>query len=205
MIAIFGGSFNPPTLAHKKIVEKMLKREEISKVIILPMACNYIEKNNLIEEVHRYNMLKLSFKGNNKVNISSIDFISENQLRTFEYMRLLSELFNEDMCHIFGSDNLKYISTWDNAEEILSKYKIYIVSRYDEDLEEIIKNDDLLSKYRDNIVLINFIDEEYEFIKKIRISSTKVRRRLSENDIGNLDNLLDKDVKEYIIKNKLYM
>ena len=42
MKVVFGGSFNPPTIAHEKIIELLYKRYD--EVIIVPNGRKYIKK-----------------------------------------------------------------------------------------------------------------------------------------------------------------
>lgn len=48
-IAIFGGSFDPIHIAHKKIVETALKELDIDKLIIVPTYLNPFKKDFLFE------------------------------------------------------------------------------------------------------------------------------------------------------------
>ncbi len=36
LIAVFGGSFNPPTYAHMKIITYMINKTQIDKLLIVP-------------------------------------------------------------------------------------------------------------------------------------------------------------------------
>ena len=58
ILAIFGGSFNPPLNSHFLLAEQIYNEiENIEKVIFLPVSSKY-EKNDLLSNEHRYNMLK---------------------------------------------------------------------------------------------------------------------------------------------------
>ena len=61
-IGIFGGSFNPPHIMHKKIAEQLIKEKYLDKVIFVPTGMKYEYKNNLISNEDRYHMLKLLIK-----------------------------------------------------------------------------------------------------------------------------------------------
>ena len=73
-IGIFGGSFNPPHKMHLNIVEELLNEKILDKVIIVPTGLHYSYKNNLVSNEHRYNMLKLMTKHNDKIEISDFEF-----------------------------------------------------------------------------------------------------------------------------------
>ena len=58
ILAIFGGSFNPPLNSHFLLAEQIYNEiENIEKVIFLPVSSKY-ENNDLLSNEHRYNMLK---------------------------------------------------------------------------------------------------------------------------------------------------
>ena len=58
-IGILGGSFNPPHKKHIEIAQKLIDKNYVNKVIIVPTGDNYDRKDNLVQFEHRYNMLKL--------------------------------------------------------------------------------------------------------------------------------------------------
>ena len=52
-----------------------------------------------------------------------------------------------------GTDNLKEVDTWNSPERLLKKYKIIVLERENDELEELIKNSKLLSYL--------FVDKSY--------------------------------------------
>ena len=63
MNIVFGGSFNPVTIAHEKIVNLILSKFPDAKVIILPVGNSY-NKPKLVSFNDRMTMLNLVFKDN---------------------------------------------------------------------------------------------------------------------------------------------
>ena len=92
--------------------------------------------------------------------------------------------------------NLLYLSEWNESEEIIRNFKILTVRRDGYDIANMIKGNKLLNKYKKNIVEIS-IDTE------MMISSTMVRELIKQND-NVVNNYIDSDVKNYILKNNLY-
>ena len=58
MNIVFGGSFNPPTKAHKLILDKLFLLFKPDNIIIVPVGDNY-QKKGLIDYTHRLEMVKL--------------------------------------------------------------------------------------------------------------------------------------------------
>ncbi len=71
-IGIYGGSFNPPHRMHKTIVDEILKKGYVDKIIVVPTADNY-KKPNLIPGTFRVEMCEGIFKSNKRVEVSSFE------------------------------------------------------------------------------------------------------------------------------------
>ena len=184
-IGIFGGSFNPPHVKHKKIADKLLENGYIDKLIFVPTGDDY-QKNDLIDGVHRYNMLKLIC---DKDNLLVSDYEVKNGLKytyeTLDYFK--SQYPNDEIYFVLGFDNLSYFNKWKNYEYILNNYKLLVISRNDDIFL------DFLSDYKDNIVYTNLEKED--------VSSSEIRENLKSNRNSNK---IDEAVKSYILKHDLY-
>lgn len=190
MKTVYVGVFNPVTNAHVEIAEAALKYSD--EVIFVPVSDRYFKETLNCSSTHRLNMLKLALH-NEKFRISRIEIDSDHQNKTIETLNRLKELYHEDLILLIGGDNLKTFSKWFRPEEILQNYKLLVVSR-EESLDQIIKNDELLSKYEDRIIKIDDFD--------LDISSNLVRN----NIINGLDtdSLIPFQVEQYIKENNLY-
>lgn len=193
---IFGGSFNPPLNSHFSIAQEVLNQfEDVEKIVFMPVSQKY-SKDGLIENEHRYNMLKLVADKNSRFMISDLDFYGEESLTTIDILKGIRKQFPEnEICFLMGSDNLKDLHNWNRPEEIVSKYKILVIERDEDDIDEIIKNDRLLRCYKENFWKVN------KGIKS-NYSSTYVRSQLRKGK--SVRYLLPDEVFEYILANKLY-
>ena len=197
IIAIFGGSFNPPINSHiylaKQIIEKL---ENIEKLIFVPVSTKY-KKQELVGDKHRYNMLKIICDKKKKIEVSSIEMDSKKQLYTIETLNYFKELYKGyNIYFVMGTDNIKELENWKTPEEILKKYKIIVLERENDNLAEIIKNSELLKNNKESIIKINGID-------RIFLSSTMIREKIKKGE--NIEEFIDKDVLKYIQENKLYL
>ena len=197
VIAVFGGSFNPPINSHislaKDIVEKC---EMVEKLIFVPVSTKY-QKLKLVSDEHRYNMLKLICENEDKLEVSSIELIQDKQLYTIETLDLLKKQYGEnyEIWFVMGTDNLKQIESWYNPKRLLKEYKIIILEREDDRIEELIKENKFLEKYKESLIRIDGIE-------KIFLSSTMIRNKIKNGE--NINDYIPKLVKEYIEKNNLY-
>ena len=190
-IGIFGGSFNPPHNMHTDIANYMINQQYVDKIVFVPTGSKYAYKNNLIEEEHRYNMLEILSNKNDNILVSDYELKSE-VVYTIDTLRYFKELYpNDEICFICGLDNFSYIDKWKNGEEILSNYKLVVINRDGNDLEELLVKYD---QYRDNIVISNMEMKD--------ISSTFIRDNIGE--IDKVKEYIDEDVLRYIQENNLY-
>ena len=190
-IGIFGGSFNPPHNMHTDIANYMINRHYVDKVVLVPTGSKYTYKNNLIEEEHRYNMLEILSNKNDNIMVSDYELKSE-VVYTIDTLKHFKEEYpNDEICFICGLDNFSYIDKWKNGEEILTNYKIVVINRDGNDLEELLVKYD---KYKDNIIISNMEMKD--------ISSTYIRDNIKE--IDKVKEYIDEDVLRYIQENELY-
>lgn len=195
-IVIFGGSFNPPLNSHFSIAQQVLNQfEEVEKIVFIPVNKKY-PKDGLLDNEHRYNMLKLVANKNSNFIVSDIDMHGDKSLHTIETLEEMQKQFpDKEMWFLIGSDNLKELYTWNRPEELVSKYKILVMERENDKMKEIIEKHELLFKHKENFMKLN---EEI----RSNYSSTYVRTQIKEGK--SVRYLLPDEVYEYILKNKLY-
>ena len=196
-IAIFGGSFNPPLNSHLELAKQVIKNLcNIEKVIFVPVSTKYNRKNNLIDDAHRYNMLKLMCKGEEKLEVSDVELSYGRQLYTIETLDIFKNEYPEyDIYFIMGTDNLKDLHTWKEPERILKNYKIIVLERNEDNLEKIIEEDKLLRDNKKALIIA-------KKIKPIKLSSTIIREKIKNGE--EVESFFKKEVLEYINKNGLY-
>lgn len=60
-IAIYGGAFNPPTLAHARVVSEVLKRQAATHIILSPSGVRE-DKNFGISQAERRRLIEIFFE-----------------------------------------------------------------------------------------------------------------------------------------------
>lgn len=190
-IGIFGGSFNPPHKRHIEIALELIEKKYIDKVIYVPTGKNYEYKNNLIPDKNRYEMLQLICNKYPKLEVSNYE-LKEKVVYTYQTLAHFKELYPKDEIYfICGTDNLSYIEKWKQAEEILNNYKILVIKRKGDNIDDIMKK---LVVWKKNIIMTD--------IKMKELSSTYIREQLVNRK--SIAHLLDPDILSYIEKNHLY-
>ena len=198
VLAVFGGSFNPPINSHMELAKEIINRcKDIEKLIFIPVSTKY-NKQGLEEDKHRYNMLNLICKNQEKLEVSDIELNSKKQLYTIQTLDLLKAKYGKeyDIWFVMGTDNLKEVETWKEAERLLKDYKIIVLERGNDNFEDIILNSNILSSNRKSLIKI-------EWINRINLSSTMIRDKIKSGE--NVKGYIPKEVLEYILENKLYI
>lgn len=185
-LGFFGGSFNPPTIAHYNLIKQALIEYKFDKVYFVPVN-NFYPKSDLIDITHRINMLSKMCQNDENIEVSKIEKDVQKQFKAIDIFKLIEENFKNDKIFFFmGEDNFKKLPMWKDYET-LKNYN-YVVFQRDE------KYDSEISK--ENIIYMKNNEN-------LKISSTIIRNKLKNNE--SVDDLITKDVKEYILKNKLYI
>ncbi len=195
-IVVFGGCFNPPLNSHFSLAEQLLNEyNQIEKIIFVPVNSNY-QKEDLIDNKHRYQMLKLVCDKNDKFEVSKIEMEDEKPHYTIETLRQIQETYPEyEIAFIMGSDNLKELETWNHANELVKEFKIYVIERDKDNVEKIIQESNFLKKNK-----TAFIKAKNNITSNL--SSTFVREKLKEGK--SIQYLTPEEVRSYIRENKLY-
>lgn len=188
MKVVFGGAFNPVTKAHMDVYHYLKERMEFSEFIFLPVSSAYT-KSELASNYHRLNMLELVTKEYPDIEVSKLEIDDSDFLGTYQSLIRLYDKKEDNLAFVVGADNLIKMHKWINIEGILSEFKVVVLGRNGLDIEELIRENEVLDKHRNNFVV-------FEDFKR-NISSTTFRETLNEEDV-------EKKVYNYIFNNKLY-
>ena len=123
--AIFGGSFDPPHLGHKEIINKALK--EVDKVIVVPTFLNPFKDSFNVEPNKRYNWAKEVFS-DKRVLVSNYEILQQKPTYTVETIKELSKRYNIKAI-IIGADNLKSLHKWRDFEYLNNNFLWLVASR----------------------------------------------------------------------------
>ena len=182
MKVVFGGSFNPPTIAHEKIIEILSQRYD--EVIIVPNGKKYTRKE-FFSNQNRIEMLELIAKRYHNVVVSTLELEREFK-GTYETLKELNH-----PVFACGEDCLFDFGTWINAEKLLEENTFLIFTRNNkvEEIKKQILRDAFLSPYYDKFDII-YIDYPH-------ISSHSYRKTLNQKYVST-------EIQAYIDRNKLY-
>lgn len=196
-IIVFGGAFNPPLNSHFSLAEQIINEyENVEKIIFVPVNAKYQKSEKVIENEHRFNMLKLVCDKNEYFEVSDIELKSDRPLYTIETLNLLQEKYpNNEIIFLTGTDNLKEFQTWHKPEKIIAKFKVLILERDNDRFEDVIASNSFLSTNKEAFIKIS------ENIRT-NLSSSFVRDKIRNGK--SIRYLTPDEVYRYIKENKLY-
>jgi nicotinate-nucleotide adenylyltransferase len=208
-IGVFGGSFDPPTLAHEKIGQLFLEKIELDEVRFVPVFKNPIKQNYPINSEHRLNMLSMIVGSCDKFSLSDIELQSDYEYdmnyalipseRTPSYTYNTLRMFKEnehqaEFIFLGGSDILSKFYQWHKAESLLKEFNIGIAVRAPHNQSSTLSP--IKPSDRKRITVIEHSTPQ--------ISSTDVRKFIQDKEFDKARKLLREDVFEYIVNNNLY-
>lgn len=202
-IGIFGGAFNPIHNGHLHLID--LLSDKIDKLIVIPTA-NPPHKSNvdLISGEHRINMLKLAIFENsniepalsNKIEISTIEFESEEKSYTYNTLKKLKAIYPNDNLFLFmGSDQLLNFHRWYMYKEIQELATIIAITRNESEQEAF---NDYLAEHKSDV-----FNADTVIANPVVVSSTEIRNKVKASE--DISTLVPNEVEKYIKDNNLYV
>lgn len=181
--ALYGGSFNPPHIAHIFSATYISMVGGFDRTIIYPCYSSPTGKK-LIDFDHRLKMCKMAFGHIPNVIISEIEKTLPEPSYTINTINAFKELYpSTNFRLIVGSDIIANQHLWkkEHLEQIYNIAKPFVLGRtgFENGSDcEIIMPD---------------------------VSSTNIRNMLLSNDMVGLAKVLPENILRYIVKNNLYV
>ena len=173
VVAVMGGSFDPPHLGHQEIARAVLKEFDIDYLLILPVYQNPFKAAPFAPALQRLSWCKKVFD-DERVIIDSYEIDNEicYTYQSIEHFRSLYDV----RYLIIGADNLEKITLWRNFEWLNDTITWIVVTRGDNSL-----NTTALHSFK-----VLHIDNT--------VSSTFIRE---SGDLSNVDEKIRDEVKKY--------
>lgn len=183
-ITVFGGTFDPPHVGHIAIARALLEKKYAERVWFLPVGEHAFDKQFLPAK-HRLAMLQLTLEPNQKIE----RFELQQQGKSYTY-QTLSTLAAMNPQHSFsfviGSDNLARFSQWQNYQDLLAQFPVFVYPREGSSMEPLLPG---------MIAMTN--------VAAVTVSSTQVRSAVAAGE--SIIKLVDQKVALYIHEHSLYV
>ena len=194
---VFYGNFNPITTAHKEMILESLKYLEPERLLIVPSS-DLKSYNKDLNSYHRVNMVNTVFRNYKRVRIDFSDLNASRKISLSEVLLEIEKNYSDkEMHYLLGTDDLLEFSKEEKLEEVLDRYELIVTQREGFDLDEIISESEILTRFKDRIT-------EIPIIKYNGISSSKVREMVLDGKFEELEGSLEPEVINYIKEKNLY-
>lgn len=195
-IGIMGGTFNPIHNGHLFLAEIVREKLNLDTILFIPTGNPpHKKKSDLLDNHHRYNIVKLAVEENPYFSASDIELSRKGTTYTIDTLKELHKLYYGNLFYfIIGFDTLKEIGTWKDIHEVCRLCSFIVVNR-NSSLEDITQ--EIMIKKAQFHVNIDVVD-----MPNIDISSTYIRFNLMNS--RSIRYLTPDRVINYININGLY-
>lgn len=198
-IAIYGGSFDPPHLAHLEILKILNNNPLCLKIILLPNYQNPLKSKPLFSQNERLKMCEILTQiSGEKTMLSDYEIRQNRPVHTIESILALqkqiadSSLLNSTpdstqakLCFVLGSDSFSSLHLWKDSQALCEIIEFVVIKR---ETNTITYPQNLTPKVQTSLNLSHFNT----------ISSSKVRELLHNGEINKALKMLPPQIFPFI-------
>lgn len=191
-LGIFGGSFDPPHIAHSRIAEFARSVFGLELVLWVPAYDPpHKSQNQLTQYQNRLGMVQAATADHGSFRVSDVESMLERPTYTVRMLEALRKRYPDaEFYLILGSDSLKQFHTWLRPDIIAQEVQLLVYPRAGYSIAE--------------TELPEYLCGRVQFMEapEMAISAEHIRSRLSSGQ--SVRNLVSDSVLSYIIKHRLY-
>ncbi len=195
---MFGGSFNPIHNGHIELIRGVIKELSLDRLLVIPSFIpphKAADKSVLPE--NRLDMCRLAVSDISAAKISDIEIRRGGTSYTYETLEELHSIYPEDeLFLIMGADMFLTIDKWKRPDIVFSLATVCGVPRKGTGGRETLMKREML--YNDSGAKTVVLG-----LSLPKISSTGVRQAVKDRQ--DISGFVPNAVKEYILKNRLYI
>lgn len=129
-IAVYGGSFDPPHVAHVLSVVYALSVEPLARVIVVPV-CEHVFPKRPVAFEHRARMCELALEGIANAQVSRVEAeLSKPNLTLNTLRRLQADHPSRRLRLLIGSDVLGEVGKWHSFDEVSKIAPPLVIARH---------------------------------------------------------------------------
>lgn len=160
-IVVMGGSFNPPTLAHYKLMEEAVDALEADIGFFVPVSDAYLKRKMrhshppvVFSPEMRVRMLESMCTDDSRLQVckKEIETIEPRTMPTL--IALQKDYPDAELYFLMGADKLDLLAHLTYKMQFLDAFKVVLYSRENDKLDLLIKDDEILSNYLDRMVIL---------------------------------------------------
>ena len=178
IMVVMGGSFNPPTLAHYTLMREAVDALDAWRGVFVPVSDAYLKRKMrrctppvVLSPAMRVSMLR-SMCADSRMTVCEKE-IGTVEARTMPtLMELQEENPDAEIYFLLGADKLDLLTHLSSHRGFLDMFKVALYARDKTGITDMLKEDDVLSRYLHRIVLLPQPEGTDA------VSSSKVRERM---------------------------
>lgn len=128
-VALLGGTFDPPTLAHAAAANAVLNSLDVDEVWMVPAGDPY-QKNDVTDVGHRLAMVELAVAQLDKVRVCDIETRVSGPSYMADTLKDLSNMYvGVRWLLVVGADVAATFSSWKDPYDVLSMVQLVVLNR----------------------------------------------------------------------------
>ena len=160
-IVVMGGSFNPPTLAHYKLMKEAVDALDADIGFFVPVSDAYLKRKMrhshppvVLSPELRVRMLQSMCSDDSRLKVWDKE-MGTIAASTTETMQAIQKCYPDaELYFVMGADKLDLLTHLTGKRDFLDAFKVVLYSRESETLDQLLKNSEVLSGYQEQIVIL---------------------------------------------------
>jgi nicotinate (nicotinamide) nucleotide adenylyltransferase len=160
-IIVMGGSFNPPTSAHLRLMKEAVDALNADIGFFVPVSDAYLKRKMrhshppvVLSPEMRVRMLQSMCADDSRLQVCEKE-IGTIEPRTMPTLQALQEDYPEaELYFVMGADKFDLLASLAKKRQFLDAFKVVLYSRDGAALEQSIEDDEVLSNYLDRMVIL---------------------------------------------------
>ena len=160
-IGLYGGTFDPPHIAHLKLADWVQKELQLAYIYFIPTAIHALKNNSDLSPAFiRLKLVEAATEGYEGFKVSRIEIDRKEisyTIHTLQKFKKYEKLPESEIYYIIGIDNLADFQMWKEPDKIMDLARIVVIRRS-----------------VTNVQKVNFLESQI-----IDISSTEIRNKIN--------------------------
>lgn len=160
-IVVMGGSFNPPTTAHYKLMKRTIDALEADIGFFVPVSDAYLKRKMrhrhppvVLSPEMRVRMLKSMCSDDSRLKVCEKEMGTIAASTTETMQAIQADHSEADLYFVMGADKMDLLAHLTERRNFLDAFKVVLFSREDDTLEQTLKSNEVLSHYLERIVIL---------------------------------------------------
>ena len=129
-IGLYGGTFDPPHVAHRALAEAALAQLKLDTLVLMPTGSAWYKSRALTDGHHRLAMARLAFADCPQVVVDELEIRRSGPCYTIDTLQHLHKAHvGAELFLIIGADQAAKFTTWHRWQDILSLARLAVADR----------------------------------------------------------------------------